>query len=243
MNLNTINSEAVWNAVMPYKDDGSGPATSWNDFQISRRGDNTITDPLAPVTRGSDTLPTIMANPFRSGAAGDLVPQTGGASGPLRHLKHQGVNSTILRAKGDGPDDDPPPPSRQKVPLFATTTSDISAADPMYRNNSRNSAFRYQNIERLSNLVTTRSNVYAVWVTVGYFEAIPNPPNPAVPTPGGIDAGHPDGYQIGAELGSDTGDVKRHRGFYIFDRSIPVGFERGMNHNVDRAIILKRFIE
>ena len=105
----------------------------------------------------------------------------------------------------------------------------------MYTNNSRNSAFRYQNIERLSNLVTTRSNVYAVWVTVGYFEAVPNP--------GGIDAGHPDGYQIGAELGSDTGDVSRHRAFYIFDRSIPVGFERGMNHNIDRAIILKRFIE
>jgi hypothetical protein len=230
INLNTINSEAVWNAVMPYKDDGSGPAVSWDDFQISRRGDATITNPLAPVTRGGATLPTIMRNPFRSGASADLVPSTGN----LVQLRHQGINATILRAAGENPDD-PPQAGGQKVPLFATTTSDTNTADPAYRNNSRNSAFRYQNIERLSNLVTTRSNVYAVWVTVGYFEAIPNV--------GGIDAGHPDGYQIGAELGSETGDVKRHRGFYIFDRSIPVGFERGMNHNIDRAIILKRFIE
>ncbi len=223
---------------MPYKDDGSGPATSWEDFQVSRRGEPMPPmagnfNPLAPVTRGSDTLPTIMANPFRSGAAGDLVPQTGGeraASSPEAPRRQRHDLARERRRSGSAA-----PPSRQKDPLFATTTSDTSATDPMYRNNSRNSAFRYQNIERLSNLVTTRSNVYAVWVTVGYFEAIPNP--------GGIDAGHPDGYQIGAELGTDTGDVTRHRGFYIFDRSIPVGFERGMNHNVDRAIILKRFIE
>ena len=45
------------------------------------------------------------------------------------------------------------------------------------------------------------------------------------------------------ELGSDTGEIERHRAFYIIDRSIPVGFERGFNHNVDRAILLKRFIE
>jgi hypothetical protein len=150
----------------------------------------------------------------------------------LEALKHDGVNVTLLRAKGDDPDG----VIADKKPLFGSTTSDVAGStDPLYTNNSRNSAFRYQNIERLSNLVTTRSNVYAVWVTVGYFEALPNP--------GGIDAGHPDGYQIGAEMGSDTGDVKRHRAFYIFDRSIPVGFERGMNHNIDRAIILKRFIE
>jgi len=48
---------------------------------------------------------------------------------------------------------------------------------------------------------------------------------------------------LGKELGSDTGNIKRHRAFYLIDRSIPVAFEPGENHNVDRAIVLRRFIE
>ncbi len=77
--------------------------------------------------------------------------------------------------------------------------------------------------------------MFGVWLTIGYFEAIPNS--------AGVDTGHPDGWQIGQEIGSDTGEVERHRSFYIFDRSIPVGYERGQNHNVNRAILLKRYIE
>ena len=97
---------------------------------------------------------------------------------------------------------------------------------------------------RFTNKITTHSNVYAVWVTVGYFEVTPwlgtNPgPNSSVV----IDAGHPDGYQLGQELGADTGEIERHRGFYIIDRSIPVGFQRGVDNNVNNAVILKRFIE
>ena len=40
-------------------------------------------------------------------------------------------------------------------------------------NTDRNPYFRYQAIQRLGNLTTTRSNVYAVWITVGYFEVEP----------------------------------------------------------------------
>jgi hypothetical protein len=49
--------------------------------------------------------------------------------------------------------------------------------------------------------------------------------------------------QLGQELHSDTGDVRRHGAFYMIDRSIPVAFEPGTNHNVDRAAVLRRFIE
>ena len=103
------------------------------------------------------------------------------------------------------------------------------------RHTGRNSYFDYQALQRLPNLVTTRSNVYAVRITIGYFEAEPNP--------GGVDLAHPDGYRLGPEIGSDTGEVKRHRAFYIIDRSIPVAFESGENHNVDRCILLRRYIE
>jgi hypothetical protein len=77
----------------------------------------------------------------------------------------------------------------------------------------------------MGNLVTTRSNVYAVWITVGYFEV-----DPATQT-------------LGRELGSESGDVRRHRSYYMIDRTAPVAYEPGENHNVDRAIMLRRSIE
>ncbi len=108
-------------------------------------------------------------------------------------------------------------------------------------NTNRNPFFHYQGLERLGNLVTTRSNVYAVWITVGYFEVKPHKDPATGQTI--IDAAHPDGYELGQELGSDTGEIVRHRAFYMIDRTIPVGFVRGQDLNVEKAIILKRFIE
>jgi hypothetical protein len=86
----------------------------------------------------------------------------------------------------------------------------------------------------MENLVTTRSNVYAAWVTVGFFEVENVPPNPTV---------HPDGYRLGKELGTDTGEIHRHRAFYMIDRSIPVGFSPGQPLNSANCVILRRFIE
>ncbi len=52
------------------------------------------------------------------------------------------------------------------------------------------------------------------------------------------------GRRTGWDTGNaDTGSIERHRGFYIIDRSVPVAFEPGQNHNVDNAILLRRFIE
>ena len=100
-------------------------------------------------------------------------------------------------------------------------------------------------MQRIQNSVTTQSNVFAVWITVGYFEVLPwNPTNPLnTSLPPVPDFAHPDGLQLGQEIGIDTGEVERHRAFYIIDRSIPVAFEPGENHNVEDAIMLKRFIE
>jgi hypothetical protein len=52
-----------------------------------------------------------------------------------------------------------------------------------------------------------------------------------------------EGYTLGRELGSDTGEINRHRGFYLIDRSIPVAFHRGRDLNTEKTILLKRFIE
>ena len=73
-------------------------------------------------------------------------------------------------------------------------------------------------------MTTTRSSVFSVWITIGYFE---------------VDA---EGL-IGAEVGSETGEIRRDRGFYMIDRSIPVAFEPGKNHNVDRAILVRSYLD
>ena len=85
---------------------------------------------------------------------------------------------------------------------------------------SLNPAFAYLTANRLANVATNRSNVFAIWVTVGFFEN-----------------GGP------KEMGSDTGEVRRYRGFYIFDRSIPVGYQTGVDHNIEDAILLRRIIQ
>ena len=54
---------------------------------------------------------------------------------------------------------------------------------------------------------------------------------------------YPDGYMLGREIGSDTGNVKRPRGFYIVDRTEPVGFKPGEDLNVEKMIKLRRRIE
>jgi hypothetical protein len=70
-------------------------------------------------------------------------------------------------------------------------------------------------------------------MTVGYFELEPVP----------VSAVHPDGWALGEEMGMDSGNIKRHRAFYIIDRSIPVGYQPGRDHNVENVIQLRRFIE
>jgi hypothetical protein len=63
--------------------------------------------------------------------------------------------------------------------------------------------------------------VFAVWVTIGYST-----------TSSGFN-----------EAGLDTGDIRRHRGFFIYDRSIPVGFVPGQDLNVRDGILLRRIIQ
>jgi hypothetical protein len=190
------------------------PSVAWDDFRRSRQGGDDITK-----------LPSLFSNPFRAASSAHLMP---------KGLEKEPAQATLLRAH----------PSSANEPLFQANPSDPMSSRP-YRNRDRNSYFKYEKIQRLGNLLTTHSNVYAVWITVGYFEVTPwNRANPMDPTlPPTPDPAHPDGMQLGRELGSETGQIKRHRGFYIIDRSIPVGYQRGENHNVENAILLKRLVE
>jgi hypothetical protein len=141
---------------------------------------------------------------------------------------------------------DPPSAPSREIPALAlhethlTTPGNIRARS--IQNRKSNAYFRYKDLIKLGNSVTSQSNVFAVWITVGYFEILPNM-NANYTAIDGIDANHPDGYQLGIEMGSDVGQVKRHRSFYIIDRSIPVAFQPGANHNVDNAVLIRRRLE
>lgn len=115
---------------------------------------------------------------------------------------------------------------------FGSSDSNYIAANYQYfRMNStaktcqsadRSLYFQTQLMQRLSNLTTTRSNVYAVWITVGFFE---------------FNQG-----TIGKEYGLDSGSRQRYRAFYMIDRTRPVGYSPGLRMNADRTIILRRYL-
>ncbi|NLE37768.1 MAG: hypothetical protein GX621_07060, partial [Pirellulaceae bacterium] len=230
INLNTIYSEDVFRGLLNLPDRSSGlnledPAatqTLWDAFVASRRGygvpGGTLADMVALDTT-TKHLPTRFATPFRSFAGARLV--------PISDLEPRSeADATIFRAYPPQTLGGPQP----ERPLFST--------DSPYNFNhtDRNPFFRYQSLARLGNLVTTRSNVNAVWITVGYFEV--------TPAPSPVDTNiYPDGYRLGKELGQDMGESQRHRAFFILDRSIPVGFRRGKTLNTENAILVKRFIE
>ncbi|MGY8771009.1 MAG: hypothetical protein ACKVH8_21570 [Pirellulales bacterium] len=219
INLNTMVSNQVFEAIYsPSYWTTNASHVTYGDMKKSILGQD-LTDTYNSATR---SYPSWFANPFRPSGVAEMTPEPTSAV--------SGINSTSLRSgkllngTGLGAGDD--------EPLFRFDTS-ANVASNHYRDTQKNPMYRYQGIQRLGNLTGYQSNVYAVWVTIGYFEVTPTTVNAAIP----------DGWQLGAELGSDTGDINRHRGFYIMDRSIPVGYEPGEDHNTDDAILVRRFIE
>ncbi len=145
-------------------------------------------------------------NPWRPNGTGNYVPPGVGL--------FQGPDCTLFRDDG------------ASVPVFDFASG--SDAD----DTNRSAYFRNAQRTRLGNLITNRSSVFAVWITVGYFEVDPSA-----------------GFALrdiatgGKEVGNETGNVQRSRGFYIYDRSIPVAYEPGQNHNIDRGILVQSIIE
>ncbi|MCL2119544.1 MAG: hypothetical protein FWH27_14095 [Planctomycetaceae bacterium] len=174
---------------------------------------------------------TRAGRPFR-GAASSLLNVDAPYESP--------TGATLLRSQKDaGTDLD------TGVPAFAPAVG-----------NAQNTYMALEGVQRLSDMTTTRSNVFAVWLTLGYFEVekIPIPSTGTYTLASGLtytfpadrerfNAIYPDGYMLKKEVGLETGEIKRHRAFYILDRSIPFGYRRGQKLNSEDAILLKRFIE
>jgi hypothetical protein len=153
-------------------------------------------------------------HPFRSFAAADLEPPAEAG------VETRPIDMTIFRAES----------SAAKRPLFAYNPQAGGNSNPWP---NRNPYFYYQSLIRMSTTTTTRSNTYAIWITVGKFEAESVAKSDV----------YPDGYRLGAELGWDTGNVERHRAFYMIDRTIPVACQPGQINNIHRAIMVSRLID
>ena len=215
MNLNTIYTPEIFNGLKggaELQGGHHGDAT-WPNFVASRRGANLTTGSVSRIF-DTTTNQSYFANPFRSGEGGNLT-----AANPVRN----GIDASLMRS-----DDNTGAGLRNKASFDAFDPAGVFNTETTtntLHNPDRHPYLRYKNRIRLGNLATTRSNVFSVWITVGYFEF------------------NEETGELGAELGSESGQVERHRAFYMVDRSIPVGFEPGQNHNVDKAVMLRRIIE
>jgi hypothetical protein len=88
-----------------------------------------------------------------------------------------------------------------------------TASAPVVLGWDKNPLHRFYTATRLANTVTPRSNVFAVWITLR--EMVPGDPD----------------------------SVRFHRGFYVIDRSIPVGYEPGRTHNAWDCVRVRRIVE
>lgn len=221
VNINDISEPSVWQGVMwnglplAARNQIVSNPTFWNELQVSRAG---YTPGAAPGVLGLTANPFLDANSpsqfggvFKSSFAAGMVPLTrniqaldGIARDASGQLERPG-NVTLMRSDTSG------------APLFRPDYSTFSLA-------SKQPLMDYLPFTRLSNLVTTRSNVFSVRVTIGMFEF-----NSAT--------------GLGREYGIDEGTAQRHSAFYVIDRSIPVGYQEGLDLNTDNCVLMRRVIE
>lgn len=247
VNLNTVYDDEVWNSLVAQFPGLQSTDGFTAQFALSRQGDSGTVNVMNPA------WPTRFANPFRSADSADLTPNVTA----MRAQAQFPIQATLLRANTSGGTPQPlfqinstnpmasqwmsgTAPGRNTLP--GTPGSMANAHDT-----NRNPYFRYQPLQKLGAVAANNSNCFAVWITIGYFEVEENRPNMTLPVgPGNLmtfDAAHPDGYCLGQEIGIDSGEVTRHRSFYIIDRSIPVGFIPGSRLNTDDCILVRRLIE
>ncbi|MEZ6107856.1 MAG: hypothetical protein R3B96_17510 [Pirellulaceae bacterium] len=218
LNLNSIVHNQVWLGLngwlnlsqLGYSDAIRLPA-GFGELVDSRKGRGNS----GVAWEFNGNVPELIANPYRGYGAQELQPQM------LNRTTN--VEASILRSFEDFRNG-----TTGTNPLMQRSLN-AATVEP-YENGVRDAHHRFDSMMRLGNLTTNRSNVYAVWITVGYFEAVESAPGSGVWFPD-------------RELGLDDGSTKRERAFYIIDRSIPTAYEPGVDHNIDEMVRLRRRIE
>ena len=159
--------------------------------------------------------PTFFAKPFRSsGGAPLMLP---GGSHNIALQKYE-VSQTLLRSTD--------PTNTNKQPLFAFTGIRATTSRVRAPTSASTHAASEQHDDDAEQRLCDLDHDRLLRSQLGQPDLI-----------------HHDGITLEAELGSDTGEVTRHRAFYIYDRTIPVGFEPGQDHNFKEGLLISRFLE
>jgi hypothetical protein len=145
------------------------------------------------ASRSPDGAPGPSDRPFRSPAAAHYLP-----SGDT-YADGVGIADTIFRGNPAHPLYDE---RQMPIRLFEVARAGSAHSDATIT--PEHPQQRFELLNKIFNQVTTRSNVFAVWVTVGFFEV-----NDETTTP----------PRLGAELGRAENRHVRHRMFAIVDRS------------------------
>lgn len=180
----------------------------WDELLKARDGIDPATNMTLP---GSPAARPFRDFSFAAGQPASGIPAPGPQGVPAlqRTLARQlmfdssDLNNNMGPDPGEGPlvNAQPfnPPTTAPRQLLEARTTNDL--------NNTQNYVdphARHRLLAKVANNSTNRSNVFMVWVTVGFFDTdVPNPATPNI-------------VRIGAEMP----DQARRRGFFMIDRSV-----------------------
>lgn len=227
VNLNTISSRTTWMGL----ESSYLPSTSridesnsrfWGGFEQIRRVGRfpggipvgVLEGQLPPgyTNHLNPKLPTQFAGVLKSPWQSEMAPRLSGygiSNQEAVVLRRNPIETTLFRSANPAGE-----PNRPWI------YDGNNAQDP-----ARYSYTAFQPLMRLNNLTTTHSNVFAVRMTMGYFE---------------VDraSGH-----IGKEYNAEIGRNERNQGFFIIDRSVPVGYFPGVDLNSDNTVLVRRYFE
>lgn len=214
INLNTVAQQNViqglwFNALPPAERTVLGGTTVsnvWKNIYESRRGYTPsvgVFDYSLSPERFDPAQPTQFAGVFKPAMEAGFVPMSANDPAPAYPEPAQAtlLREDVMNSAGQ--------PLIRDVDSFA----------------QKNAFTDSHPISRLVNLTSNRSNVFAVYVTVGFFY---------------FNEGT---GQLEQEYNADRGQAHRYKAFYVVDRSVPVGFQTGVDHNADRTILIRRYLK
>jgi hypothetical protein len=215
ININTIWDEQTFQALCDAQKGNSFTGSDsglnndvhkiWNQLLLLRSPNYSAangTYQIGPTNMAlSQVDPTVAPlsadRPFLGHAPGA---STGNTSMYSQYPLTRGINDTIFRSyTAKNPDPNNPTAPR----LFALASS--TTANQAGNTGTSNPYINQQLLTKIFNNITTRSNTFAVFLTVGFFEVTDDTVRPV---------------KLGAEMNASEGRAIRHRMFAIIDRTV-----------------------